>query len=130
MLTLLRFYIGQTGPRRSKAAMEMYRVVLIAVVGSIIFAAGWGAGRSKVGEQAIDRDEHAAGACMALEMAEAHLIMDSTAKVVVAKALTQPLNPYRDLFPPTSNTFLSRCNEVRAHRYTFPDPPVTKKSSR
>lgn len=114
----------------SKPAANALAMPVLICLGVIIFAAGWIAGIGQAGEGARGSSAHIAGACMALEMAEAHLVLDGTAKVVIAKALTQPLNPYRDLFPATSKGILSLCSDVRAHRYASPDSSVTKLSSR
>lgn len=130
MLTSVKFQTSPAGRRLSTAAMDFRRFLVLVVVGSIIFAAGWGVGKGHLGPLPMDRDAHTAGACMALEMAEVYLFMDVPAKGVVAKALTQPINPYRDHFPATSSGMLSLCNDVRAHRYASPDSSVTKLSSR
>lgn len=84
------------------------------------FAAGWTMG--SIGpESTRPSTAYAAGACMALEMAEAHLFIDDRAKMIIADALAGPLNLYQALLPARRSDILALCKDVRAGRLSIMD---------
>lgn len=95
-------------------------VVLGPCVVAAAFTAGWATGSLRP-DAVSSKLAYTAGACIALEMAEAHLMIEHRAKATVTEALVGPLNPYRALFPDRRSEVLAVCHDVRARRRTFVD---------
>jgi hypothetical protein len=87
---------------------------------AVAFTAGWTTGRLRP-QATGPKIAYTAGACVALEMAEAHLLIDARSKATVTEALVGPMNPYQALFPDKRSRVLEVCNDVRSHRLTFAD---------
>lgn len=95
-------------------------LVLGSCVVVVAFAAGWAVGNLRP-DEAGSKIAYAAGACMALEMAQAHLMIGDRDKAIVADALVGPLNPFQALFPDRRSGVLAVCQEVRGRRLTIID---------
>lgn len=80
------------------------------------FAIGGGAGVA-YSYWRIPDDAYAAGACVAVEMVNAHGALDEVTRLRVMRALTSISNPYRDWFPARLATLSEICAAVREHRY-------------
>ena len=76
-----------------------------------VFCAGVFAGGVAV-ERRIAPLAYAAGACIAMEMAAAHGMLDERQKRIALAALSGPLNTLRDRFPVAYRGFRDVCDET------------------
>lgn len=115
-LAIGKLAIGASGARdaRTRVAKSawMRRATLAAAL-ALAFAAGAIAGRGT-----LDQAAHVAGACIALEMAQAHGAIDEPRRKRIIYSLTSAANPHVDRFPVTRNAMLAACRDVRAAAWT------------
>ncbi len=86
------------------------------LLGICCFTLGIGAA-TFVDNRHTPREAYAAGACMAIEMVNAHMALEEPTRQRVMRALTSILNPYRDKFPERHASVLQICEAVQLHRY-------------
>lgn len=66
------------------------------------------------GRSTVDRTAHVAGACMALDMAEAHGALEEPRRKRIIHSLTSVTNPHLDRFPVTRTQMLRVCSDIKA----------------
>jgi hypothetical protein len=103
---------------QTKSTIE--RRVISVLVATALLVSGIGIGLLG-SNSTVPQHAHIAGACVALEMAGAHLLLDDTDKVLVLHAVLSPANPYWSWFRESRKSAAQVCEAIRLRR----DLPIT-----
>ncbi len=86
-------------------------VLAVAVAGALVVGV-------LVGRSTVDHTAHVAGACIALEMAQAHGALEEPRRKRIIHSLTSVSNPHLDRFPVTRSAMLRACSDIRSAAWT------------
>jgi hypothetical protein len=100
--------LGVLVPKLRSAALF---VATLLGVGVFAFAVGFVAGKVLHDPHDAARS-HAAGACIALEMAAAHGAIDELERRMTLRALASALNPHFERFPDRATEISSMCDKL------------------
>lgn len=101
---------AQAQPVGMQTTVWLQRGLVVAVLGGCIVL-GMG-----IGWYVADRRAYVAGACIALDMVEAHGAIDEPRRKRIIQSFTSVTNPLVDRFFVTRSEMLRACSELRASR--------------
>ncbi len=86
-------------------------MLVLAGISSTAFVSGYGAGKLLHDPHAAAL-AHASGACIALELAAAHGVIDNVERGMTLRALASVVNPHFERFPEPSGGITGACNRL------------------